>query len=190
MFEYFIKKTDFDVEIHHFQNVIAQLNLQLRYVQQPREIEEKKDIEWTVICTQEFHNYWKTISEKKQIKIATYINYLEVQGIQLGYPHSSDIKGSSLTLRELRPISSDNEAVRVFYRFTPQQRAILLCVLDESQNKNKYYDEYKKIAISEYRNYLDKPNSIISFTKLWCEMKESARHIAKKNFMIENSSLH
>lgn len=172
-------------EINKFKDIVGQLNLQLRYLKPTPEIEEQQDVEWTVICTQNFYTYWQTIPEKKQIKIATYINHLEVKSLQLSYPYSSDIRGSSLSMRELRPITNPREAIRILYRFTPSQTAILLYGFDKHQDPD--YRKHIQIATREYQNYLDNPNNIISFNELWYEMSESARKEAQQNFMIENS---
>ena len=43
---------------------------------------------------------------------------MEVQGIQLGSPYTSQVKGSRYALRELR-VQSGGKPLRVFYAFDP-----------------------------------------------------------------------
>ncbi|WP_373480362.1 type II toxin-antitoxin system RelE/ParE family toxin [Geminocystis sp.] len=82
--------------------------------------------EWNIICSEKFLNYFSQLDEKSQIKISIVINYLEEKGVNLGAENSSKIKGTNFNLRELRPINSNNEAIRIFYTFTPKRMPILL----------------------------------------------------------------
>jgi len=58
---------------------------------------------YEVEYTDEFEEWWESLTEDEQISIAASVELLEQFGSQLKYPHSSDIKGSKLGhLRELR----------------------------------------------------------------------------------------
>lgn len=139
--------------------------------------------EWNILCSDEFLNNWLYIREKNQIKVAICINHLEVKGVNLEYPHSSKIKGSSFNLRELRPVNSSNEAIRVFYTFTNNRIPLLLCSGDKD-NENQWYTKQIAIAEQQYSNYLSNENNVLPFDQLWSEMSQSARAEAIKEFMI------
>lgn len=54
------------------------------------------------------------------------VGLLEEWGVNLGYPHSSKIKGAKTgALRELR-IQSGGRRLRILYAFDPRRTAILL----------------------------------------------------------------
>lgn len=44
--------------------------------------------------TDEFGFWWNELSEAEQISVAASVGLLETYGVQLRYPHSSQIKGS------------------------------------------------------------------------------------------------
>lgn len=171
-------------EINRLEDSKRQLEISLIATQKPEEIEPNIDVQWTIICTNKFFDYWSSLKEEQQIKIATYINYLERVGLNLGYPRSTKVKNSSF--RELRAINTGNEAIRIFYRFTPQQVAILLSGADKDgvKDKDKWYREQTKIAEREYNEYCEN-NDAIPFAELWTEMSEYAREQVKQLSMKE-----
>lgn len=141
--------------------------------------------EWNIICSEKFLNYFSQLDEKNQIKISIVINYLEEKGVNLGADNSSKIKGTNFNLRELRPINSNNEAIRIFYTFTPKRMPILLCGGDKDNcNLITWYKQQIKIAEKEYINYLNNPNNVLSFDDFWSDMSLSARQEAMSQFMV------
>jgi hypothetical protein len=76
--------------------------------------------------SQEFEAWFLTLAEKDAEAVARVVGLLEEKGVSLGFPYTSDIKGSP-TLRELR-VQSRGHPLRVFYAFDPLRRAVLLWV--------------------------------------------------------------
>lgn len=57
---------------------------------------------WEVEYTDEFGDWWETISDAERISIAASVRLLEACGPNLGFPHSSGIRGSKHShMREL-----------------------------------------------------------------------------------------
>ena len=53
------------------------------------------------------------------------VDLLEARGITLGFPYSSDIRGSRYPLRELE-VQAEGRPLRVLYAFDPKWQAVLL----------------------------------------------------------------
>ena len=53
------------------------------------------------------------------------LELLKMQGMNLGFPHSSAVKGAEYAIRELRPRSGDSR-FRVFYAFDALRDALVL----------------------------------------------------------------
>ena len=74
--------------------------------------------------TDEFEQWWNTLSESEQEVIDAYAKMLEEFGVELDYPYSSDIKGSKYPqMRELRP-QHQGKPYRILYAFDPRRTAI------------------------------------------------------------------
>ena len=56
---------------------------------------------WAVEFTDEFEQWWETLTEEAQEAVDAKVLMLEARGPNLGYPHSSAIKNSRYPLREL-----------------------------------------------------------------------------------------
>ena len=83
-------------------------------------------ISWEIEYTDEFEQWWESLSIEEQESVAVSVRLLEECGIHLAFPHSSDIKGSRHgQMRELR-IQHKGEPYRVLYAFDPRRHAILL----------------------------------------------------------------
>ena len=63
----------------------------------------------------------------------------------LGFPYSSEVKGSSIALRELR-VQSNGRPFRILYAFDPVRSAILLLGGDKSGDDHWYI---RNIPIAE-----------------------------------------
>jgi hypothetical protein len=71
-------------------------------------------MEWLVECTNEFGQWWDTLIEDEQIRIAAHVSKLKQRGPNLPFPYSSGISGSRHDhMRELR-IQSGGKPFRVF----------------------------------------------------------------------------
>lgn len=104
--------------------------------------------------TDEFGEWWITLSEQQQDDVAAIVGLLADRGTSLGFPHSSGINNSRHShLRELR-VQSAGKPVRIFYAFDPRRSAILLIGGDKTGN-NRFYEEYVPVADQLYDTYLE-----------------------------------
>lgn len=94
---------------------------------------------WLVEFTDEFEAWWLTLADYIQDDIDRAVILLEEYGPTLGYPYSSDIKGSKIALRELR-VQSNGHPVRVLYAFDPVRSALLILGGDKTGN-SRWYEE-------------------------------------------------
>ncbi|MDX9758624.1 MAG: type II toxin-antitoxin system RelE/ParE family toxin [Bacteroidota bacterium] len=76
--------------------------------------------------TDEFFQWWQTLHDNQQDEVASVVGLLEEHGVGLGFPRSSDVRGSSHgNMRELR-IQIEGDSYRIFYTFDPRRIAVLL----------------------------------------------------------------
>jgi hypothetical protein len=110
-------------------------------------------MEWPVEYTDEFGEWWETLTESEQISIDAHVRKLEQRGPNLPFPYSSGIKGSRHSnLRELR-VQSGGKPLRVFYAFDPRRMAILLIGGDKTGDK-RFYDRMIPLADKLYDEHL------------------------------------
>jgi hypothetical protein len=104
--------------------------------------------------TDEFENWWDNLNVQEQATIEAYVRMLQVHGVTLGYPHSSDIRGSRFThMRELRA-QHQGRPYRVLYAFDPRRAAILLIGGDKTGNE-RWYEQFVPIADKLYESHLE-----------------------------------
>lgn len=104
--------------------------------------------------TDEFKNWWDTVSEKQQNDIVAVVNLLAEKGTNLSFPYSSGIIGSKHSqMRELR-VQCGGKPLRIFYAFDPRRMAILLIGGDKTGD-DRFYDTYIPIADRLYDIYLE-----------------------------------
>jgi len=119
-------------------------------------------MKWEVEYTDEFGEWWDSLSEAEQDDVAVSVGLLEARGPNLGYPHSSEVKGSRHShMRELRT-QSRGQPLRTLYAFDPRRVAILLIGGDKTGDKDWYsrfvpradrlYDQHL-LEISERENH-------------------------------------
>ena len=81
---------------------------------------------WEIEYTDNFENWWQTLSGEQQDDLVSIVQLLQERGTQLPFPYSSGVNGSKHShMRELR-IQSGGNPIRVFYAFDPRRVAILL----------------------------------------------------------------
>lgn len=108
---------------------------------------------WDVEYTDEFGDWWSSLTEAEQSSIATTVELLEKLGPSLPFPHSSGINGSRHDhMRELR-VQHKGHPVRVFYAFDPRRSAILLIGGDKTGDK-RFYERMIPIADDLYDEHL------------------------------------
>ena len=108
---------------------------------------------WIVEFTDEFEEWWHTLSEGEQQDVFASEQLLEVKGPHLPFPHSSSVRTSRHNhMRELR-IQSFGQPYRVFYAFDPRRAAILL-VGGCKTGQDRFYEKYVPVADALYDAHL------------------------------------
>lgn len=102
--------------------------------------------------TGDFEQWWDGLTEGQQDDVAVAVELLEREGVALGFPRSSAIRGASFPLRELR-IQSGGHALRVFYAFDPWRDAVLLIGGDKTGD-DRFYVTYIPLSEQIWSEYL------------------------------------
>jgi hypothetical protein len=102
--------------------------------------------------TDEFAEWWDSLKEAEQVSVDAVVRLLEEKGFSLGYPYSSQIKGSPIAMRELR-IQHEGRPFRVLYAFDRRRSALLLIGGDKTGNA-RWYEEFVPRANKIYEQHL------------------------------------
>lgn len=98
-----------------------------------------RSVAWEVEFTDEFHAWWRDLSESEQDDVALSVRRLIEFGPALGFPHSSKVMTSRHPqMRELRT-QSGGRPLRTLYAFNPLRTAILLIGGDKTGD-NRWYE--------------------------------------------------
>ena len=109
---------------------------------------------WEVEYTNQFGDWWGTLSEAEQESLAASVRLLEERGPNLGFPHSSGINGSRHShMRELRT-QHEGRPYRTLYAFDPRRSAILLIGGDKTGDE-RWYDVHVPVADRLYEEHLE-----------------------------------
>jgi len=93
---------------------------------------------WDVEYTDEFGEWWDTLTEPAQIDIDAIVLLLQAHGPSLPFPYSSGVGGSKHPhMRELR-VQHKGKPFRILYAFDPRRTAILLLGGDKTGNDRWY----------------------------------------------------
>ena len=104
--------------------------------------------------TDEFEEWWNSLDKHEQATVDAYVRMLEEFGVALGFPYSSDIKGSKHSqMRELRA-QHRGRPYRVLYAFDPRRMAILLVGGDKTGN-DRWYEQFVPVADALYQEHLE-----------------------------------
>lgn len=108
---------------------------------------------WEVEYTNEFEQWWETLTEAEQIDVVANIGLLEQLGPQLSRPYVDTVKGSKHSnMKELR-IQSSGKPLRTLYAFDPRRCAILLIGGDKTGD-NRFYKKMIPLADRLYDEHL------------------------------------
>lgn len=108
---------------------------------------------WEVEYTDEFGEWWESLTEDEQESVDTSVRLLEERGPSLGFPHSSGIGGSRHShMRELRT-QHGGRPLRTLYAFDPRRAAILLIGGDKTGD-GRWYETHIPIADKLYDEHL------------------------------------
>ena len=110
------------------------------------------DMATEVIVTDEFKDWFESLSEADQDRVAFSIGLLEERGVTLPFPYSSSIRGASFPLRELRT-QADGAPLRTFYAFDPSRQAVLLLGGDKTGDDG-FYERAIPLAERIWAEYL------------------------------------
>ncbi len=109
---------------------------------------------WEVEYTDEFEQWWNTLSEEEQISLDASVRLLEARGPHLGFPHSSAIEHSKHShMRELRT-QHQGRPYRTLYAFDPRRVAILLIGGDKTGD-DRWYETNVPVADRLYDKHLE-----------------------------------
>ena len=108
---------------------------------------------WEVEYTDEFGEWWQTVSEVEQEMVAVAVEKLEERGPALGRPFADTVEGSRhQNMKELRPPATN---IRVFFAFDPRRMAILLIGGDKTGQWKEFYEEMIPVADDLYDEHLN-----------------------------------
>ena len=109
---------------------------------------------WLVEVTDQFIDWWGSLSIEEQEDVATVVVLLEHNGPTLGFPCSSAVQGSRHAhMRELR-IQHAGRPYRVLYAFDPRRVAILLIGGDKTGD-DRWYERTVPVADRLYDEHLE-----------------------------------
>ena len=109
---------------------------------------------WDVEYTDEFGEWWGSLTEREQEVLAASVRLLEECGPALGFPHCSGINGSKHGhMRELRT-QQRGRPLRTLYAFDPRRSAILLIGGDKTGD-TRWYDTMVPIADRLYDQHIE-----------------------------------
>ena len=104
--------------------------------------------------SEEFKSWWLGLRELEQDTVTAALKRLELKGVTLGHPSSSDVKSSRHgNMRELR-IKCAGAAIRVFYAFDLQRTAVVLVGGRKRGQDKRFYRDHVRRADAIYDEYL------------------------------------
>lgn len=111
-------------------------------------------MEWAVEYTDEFGEWFETLTESEQEDIVAVVGLLEQGGPVLGRPYVDAIRGSKhQNMKELR-VQHEGRPYRTLFAFDPRRCAILLIGGDKTGH-DRWYEEYVPIADRLYDEHLE-----------------------------------
>lgn len=110
-----------------------------------------------VICTGEFEDWFMELPDLDAVAVDRVVGLLERLGVTLGHPYSSEVKGTSVAMRELR-VQSGGRPLRVFYAFDPLRQAVLL-LGGEKTGDDRFYETFVPRAEKLWMQYLEELQS-------------------------------
>ena len=106
---------------------------------------------WATTRTEEFNEWWETLTVSEQRKVDSHLEVLEEIGPGLGRPLVDSVEGSRHSnLKELRA----TRTIRVFFAFDPRRVAVLLIGGDKSGKTKRFYRQMVSRADRIYDAHL------------------------------------
>ena len=110
-----------------------------------------------VVATDEFAAWYGDLTDSVSDDVDVAVELLAARGLTLGHPYSSQIKGTSIALRELR-IQSGGHPIRVFYAFDPKRQAVLILGGDKTGD-DRFYATMIRQCERIWKEYLDETST-------------------------------
>jgi hypothetical protein len=112
-------------------------------------------VAWEVEITDEFEEWWDSLTEDEQVAIDARVGQLVEKGPNLKRPTVGQITGSrhDPRMKELRA-SAGGEQLRVLFTFDPRSTAILLLGGNKTGQWNRWYRTAIPEADTLYDTYL------------------------------------
>ena len=108
---------------------------------------------WEVEFTDEFEQWWNSLSETEQGRVDARVQLLMERGPNLPFPFSSQIKTSRFPeMRELRA-QAGGDPLRILYAFDPRRTALLLLGGDKTGDE-RWYEVNVPIADRLFEQHL------------------------------------
>jgi hypothetical protein len=102
-------------------------------------------VAWEVEYTDEFEQWWATLSQSEQEEVSAKVELLEEHGPTLPRPHADVITSSKHSnMKELRG-KVDQANLRVLYAFDPRRTAMLLIGGDKTGDQS-WYQQFIPVA--------------------------------------------
>ena len=109
---------------------------------------------WEVEYTDEFEQWWGSLSEEEQESIAHDVEILRAVGPMLGRPQVGSVENSRFSnMKELRT-QHKGEPYRTLFAFDPRRIAILL-IGGKKSGDDRWYDKFIPVADRLYQVHLD-----------------------------------
>lgn len=103
-----------------------------------------------VETTETYRDWYLDLEKREAAAVDRKVKMLQLLGLSLPFPHSSDIKGAKYAFRELRV---NNPPIRVLYAFDPKRKAVLIIGGDKSGDE-RFYDRLVSQAEKLWLEYL------------------------------------
>ena len=104
--------------------------------------------------TDEFGQWWETLSLDEQASVEASVRLLEQLGPGLSRPHADTVHGSRHSnMKELRT-QCKGRPLRTFFAFDPRRSAILLIGGDKTGD-DRFYERMVPVADDLYDEYLN-----------------------------------
>ena len=108
---------------------------------------------WEVEYTNEFEEWWGSLTEDEQDNIVAAVEVLEERGPALGRPLVDNVHRSRHpNLKELRPPAGN---IRILFAFDPRRVAILLIGGDKTGEWQEWYERMIPVADRLYDEHVD-----------------------------------
>ena len=111
-------------------------------------------MKWNVEYTDEFEQWWTSLTEQEQDDVAARVGLLEEYGPKLPFPYCSGVESSRHEhMRELR-IQHAGDPYRVLYAFDPIRNALLL-IGGNKKGNDRWYEQNVPRADQIYDRHLE-----------------------------------